>query len=638
MVDTTTSQGSYAFDGLGSGEYTVAVIDPAGDLTKAAATVMVTLNPPSPTIADIVLPTAPPPSVTGVVRDGTAPGNPPADGVAVSGCPVHTFQISCPSTLTDATGTYRLYAFATGDYDVSAARGTSLADQAIITVRPGAPATQDFELHRPQSVAGGVSVVLPGSTVSSGIPTLTASMPFTLSVPLHVAPHAPPDSTRVDVSTAGAQVGNTGIGVAQSLIFAVHYGDDGTPDGMSRVMAAPLPSGVNLPGPWRSSGSGSHGRPCGISWGDFTIKPTSEGGIAVTVPIGPGQSLDLHLNPVELPAPTLTGDVARDFAAISATAVANTLLETALPPIHGWNQFVEAANVITMFPAASRTEVAARIAEHLAGNFIFPAIASRHVEALGYHGTIRGFAIEVAGALPATAAAANEIDDPCETVPGSPDSSGSAEIFDAGDWSMYVDPSGHVTTPTHVPLAGVRVELQRARSRRRAPEAVPTGSTVMGPGNRRNPDTTDALGSFGWDVVPGFYRVTARRPGCTARGARSVARTLTFPVPPEMTDLTLLLDCPHVRREPSRVALRVIRDPRIRTVLLYAHVGGAKRGARRHPEGIVRFTQGTRLLGSTPVDVRTGDATLPVTEGRGHNSYRVRYLGDAHYAPSSRKR
>jgi hypothetical protein len=60
----------------------------------------------------------------------------------------------------------------------------------------------------------------------------------------------------------------------------------------------------------------------------------------------------------------------------------------------------------------------------------------------------------------------------------------------------------------------------------------------MSPGNRSNPDTTDSDGSFGWDVVAGYYKVRASASGC------NTAETAVLTIPPPVTDLELDLSCP----------------------------------------------------------------------------------------------
>ncbi|MGH2871788.1 MAG: hypothetical protein ACRDL5_04930, partial [Solirubrobacteraceae bacterium] len=107
-----------------------------------------------------------------------------------------------------------------------------------------------------------------------------------------------------------------------------------------------------------------------------------------------------------------------------------------------------------------------------------------------------------------------------QVVPGS--TAGAARAAEAGsgchqsNGTMYIDPSGAVFTRGHVSVSGAKVTLLRSTKRSGRFTAPRSGSAIMSPGNRRNPDRTNALGLFGWDVVPGYYRVTASKSGCTA--------------------------------------------------------------------------------------------------------------------------
>ena len=193
----------------------------------------------------------------------------------------------------------------------------------------------------------------------------------------------------------------------------------------------------------------------------------------------------------------------------------------------------------------------------------------------------------------------------------------------------WIDPSGTVLARSGhgapVPLPGATVTLQLGRGRRGPFGAVRNRSTVMSPANRRNPDRTGALGAFGWDVLPGYYRVAASHPGCTA-ATRKTALTSVLRVPPPALGLRLVLACPHLRRAVTHTTLRVSRHGKRQLVLL-ARVRG------RHPAGIVSFLLGRRLLGAVPVDPRSGRATLTV-RGTRTKGYVARYGGDGLNATS----
>ncbi|HWF74310.1 MAG TPA: choice-of-anchor D domain-containing protein [Solirubrobacteraceae bacterium] len=197
---------------------------------------------------------------------------------------------------------------------------------------------------------------------------------------------------------------------------------------------------------------------------------------------------------------------------------------------------------------------------------------------------------------------------------------------------IYIDPSGSVYARTGhgplVPLSGATVTLQASRSHRGPFSQVHNRSVVMSPANRHNPDRTSTLGSFGWDVLPGFYRVSAKHAGCRAasgRGASTLTKVLT--VPPPALNLSLVLRCAHLRRAKTHVTLRAQKAP-MGHVLLTARVRG------RHPRGLVEFLAGRRVLGSVPVDTRDGRATLTIT-ARSTRGFTARYQGDGLNAPSS---
>jgi len=112
------------------------------------------------------------------------------------------------------------------------------------------------------------------------------------------------------------------------------------------------------------------------------------------------------------------------------------------------------------------------------------------------------------------------------------------------EFDVYIDPSGFVKNVDGTPIAGATVTLLRAATVSGSFSAVPNGSAIMSPANRHNPDTTDSVGHFGWDVSAGFYRVRAEKSGCTAPGgAGASVESATFEVPPPVTGIDLRLEC-----------------------------------------------------------------------------------------------
>ncbi|MCH8948879.1 MAG: hypothetical protein IIB87_00695 [Chloroflexi bacterium] len=110
---------------------------------------------------------------------------------------------------------------------------------------------------------------------------------------------------------------------------------------------------------------------------------------------------------------------------------------------------------------------------------------------------------------------------------------------------VYIDPSGYVRDVNGNGIVGATVTLLRSDSSSGPFDVVPDGSAVMSPSNRTNPDTTDAEGRFGWDVIAGFYIVRAEAAGCVSpdNPAQSFVETEVMTIPPPVTDLDLRLDC-----------------------------------------------------------------------------------------------
>ena len=115
-------------------------------------------------------------------------------------------------------------------------------------------------------------------------------------------------------------------------------------------------------------------------------------------------------------------------------------------------------------------------------------------------------------------------------------------------FDIYIDPSGHVLTTTGAPIAGATVTLYRSDGSGGPFAAVPDGSGIMAPENRTNPDTTDAAGRFGWNVLAGYYTVRAAATGCHAPGnpGQAFVESAILPIPPPVTDLELRLECPSL--------------------------------------------------------------------------------------------
>lgn len=193
------------------------------------------------------------------------------------------------------------------------------------------------------------------------------------------------------------------------------------------------------------------------------------------------------------------------------------------------------------------------------------------------------------------------------------------------DVDGWQDPSGTVLSTKRVPVASAKVVLTRS-SRHGGPFiAVPNGSLIMAPNNRRNPDHTTAVGHFGWDVVAGFYRVSAAHAGCRAASGGSSALSPVLTIPPAVTGIKLTLKCPHLKRRASRTKLTVHKVP-VKLVVLLVRIRG------RHPQGTVTLKRRARKLGVVTLVKGRAEFTAAGTSTTG---YRAIYSGDGHNAPSS---
>lgn len=111
-------------------------------------------------------------------------------------------------------------------------------------------------------------------------------------------------------------------------------------------------------------------------------------------------------------------------------------------------------------------------------------------------------------------------------------------------FGIYIDPSGVVKDAAlGTPIADATVTLFRSGDANGPFTQVPDGSAIMSPANRSNPDTTDAKGHFGWDVIAGYYRVQASAAGCAS------ATTDVLSIPPPVTDLNVQLDCGNGKKD-----------------------------------------------------------------------------------------
>jgi hypothetical protein len=190
---------------------------------------------------------------------------------------------------------------------------------------------------------------------------------------------------------------------------------------------------------------------------------------------------------------------------------------------------------------------------------------------------------------------------------------------------VYIDPSGVVDTVTGIPVAGAKVTLLRSTVGTGPFAQVPNRSPLMSPANRRNPDHTTALGQFGWDVIGGFYRISAQHVGCQAVSGTGPAETRTYAVPPPVDNLLIKLRCPHLRRAATHLAMHFKVFESSMTV-----VTATVRG--RRATGLITFTaNGSRA--TLLLNPNTHAATFVLPGSGGHVS--ARYQGDGYNNPSA---
>ena len=210
----------------------------------------------------------------------------------------------------------------------------------------------------------------------------------------------------------------------------------------------------------------------------------------------------------------------------------------------------------------------------------------------------------------------------------------SPEGDDSGD--LYIDPSGTIETTKGVPIAGATVTLARAATAGGALTTVPNGSPIMSPANRTNPSRSSALGAFGWDTVPGFYRITASHAGCAApQGKGKRASTPVLGVPPSRSGLVLKLRCPRLRRVATRLTIRTVPGAGgglvVRAKLDAPHATAATR------VGSISVLARGHVLAVAALNPKTGLAVLDLPAGHRARALTVRFGGNGRYAPSRRR-
>jgi subtilisin family serine protease len=205
------------------------------------------------------------------------------------------------------------------------------------------------------------------------------------------------------------------------------------------------------------------------------------------------------------------------------------------------------------------------------------------------------------------------------------------------DFSIYIDPSGNVVNTLGQPVDGATVTLLRADTSSGPFEAVPDGSAILSPSARSNPETTGTDGVFHWDVLAGFYRVQALKPGCVVPGTDDTTMTsATYEVPPPALGITLVLDCGENATTPittltATPGTAVVGQP----VLLTATVSAP--GAL--PTGSIAFAGAdASVSGCSAQPLNSGVATCSVTFAHATatpHDLTAAYSGDSTHPPST---
>ena len=597
-------------------------------------------------------------TIEGHVRSGATPAEPPLGGVQIYACPAGRVLAGfCVSATTDAAGAYETPPIGPGQWVLQTSdAGQLVGASAEVTVTGDSPVTQDFVLHEAHPLEGGATV----DGASSGVPTIHWTDPFSYTAPVSVPKTGAPDSNEIFTvlsgmtADAGAPTSGAGFNSTGIVMFDIHYGADGTPVAMSTPMVgsvdcsasadgtspcAQIADGAELGGGGSAASAASlhartssrrpapvaHTAACGGAI-DMTIRPgeniipNQNGGVNFIYQFGDGTSLEFDVAQAQFPPVNLTGN-----------PLANTLVNWTINAANFGLNFTPAALYNALVGSWRASAAASRATNpalaHLEYDNMILQAAGPALQ-FAFHGTLDLFTkvikAVVGGGGPAIV----------NWLTGSAEMQGSQDCPPL-DNNVHVDPSGQVETTTHIPLQGAKVVISRSPTAKGRPVAVPNGSPILSSANRRNPDHTSITGQFGWDVLAGYYRVAASRPGCHA-AHRVAALTPVFPVPPPRANLLLELRCPPIHRAASSVAVKMIKGTHGTVAVIAVVAPATRRGPSAHDlVGSLTFTVGKRVLASEAVGGSSHRIVIDVAGVKTARRVRARFGGNAVFAPSS---
>jgi DNA-binding beta-propeller fold protein YncE len=517
--------------------------------------------------------------VSGRVLDGTQTSAPPVDGATVQICPQGQLGVAaCQYTTTGASGAYSFGGLRPGAWAMEVTPPTQalFGASAVLSVSAGTQ-TQDFTLRAPVPLPAQVTVNSAAGLFSGGIPIIYWNGPFAISHPLDVPFSGTPGSTLTIVVEDAIYLAGGGLGAQTGLSATFRYDGSGHP-ALSAVAPMTTPPGPN---PALS--------PPGAAGASDVSRGHGDGGPVARPAQGGLQQFNL-------------ADLLSQIAGTSSSS----------PTVTTTGNINQAAHGDVTLSHLQYAQPTGYIKDPNNPSLLIPICPK------GFHVAVVDITLVPNGRpIPQREC----VPDP---DPNQPQNS-----------NAKVDPSGLVTTNHGVPLAGVQVTLQRSLFPHGPFTPPRVGSTVMAPSVNR--ERTNPAGHYGWDVIPGYYRVLAARPGCTAasghgRHAKQLISRVVK-IPPAVTNLNLVLSCPHVRRSASQTILRAHALRGVAGHLLTVTVTvRARRGRTPHGTivGTVTLRSAGRIVATLPLDPRTGSVTTTLRNASPRR-LRASYSGDAFY-------